>query len=197
MPTLNHLWQRFLLTSSLLVGLAVGVAATVFGYSNLNTVDLHWSVFHLANVPLWAVAVVPVTLTLIAGTLYHWVDGLHHFSEHMRHRHRVKDLETQIAAMKANLDHMLEMPDHGALPENRKETTLLPAADEAMDGLDSDEPTVEPVAVATAEEAKPNGKGKSRKRTPLTVDALTNETETVAETKPEPEPELTTTSSGA
>lgn len=197
MPTLNHLWQRFLLTSSLLVGLAVGVAATVFGYSNLNTVDIHWSVFHLANVPLWAVAVVPVTLTLIAGTLYHWVDGLHHFSEHMRHRHRVKELEAQIAAMKANLDHMLEMPDHGALPEKRKEATLLPAADEAMDGLDSDEPTVEPVAVATVEEAKPNGKGKSRNRAPLTVDALTNETETVAESKPEPEPDPTTTSSGA
>ena len=191
---MNHLWQRFLLTSSLLVGLAVGVAATVFGYSNLNTVDLHWSVFHLANVPLWAVAVVPVTLTLIAGTLYHWVDGLHHFSEHMKHRHRVKELEAQIAAMKTNLDHMLEMPDHGALPQKRKEATLLPAADEAMDGLDSVEPTVEPVVV---EEPKPNGKSKSRKRTALTVDSLTDETEPVAENKPEPEPEPTATSSGA
>jgi len=193
-PTLNHLWQRFLLTSSLLVGLAVGVGATVFGYSNLNAVDIHWSVFHIANVPLWAVAIVPVTLTLIAGTLYHWVDGLHHFTEHMRHRHRVKELEAQIAEMKTHLDQMLEMPDHGALPQKRKEDAIdLPAADEAMDGLDA----VEPPAPIAVEEAKPNGKAKSRKRTPLTVEALTDETEPVAENKPEPEPEPTATSSGA
>ena len=188
-PTLNHLWQRFLLTSSLLVGLAVGVAATVFGYSNLNTVDIHWSVFQIRGIPLWAVAVVPVTLTLVAGTLYHWVDGLHHFTEHMRHRHRVKELEAQLASMKARLDQVLEMPDHAALPEKKKATIAVPAADEAMDGLDSVEPTVAPAS----EEAKPNGKGRSRKRTSLTVDALTNETETVAETEPEP----TASSSGA
>jgi len=194
-PTLNHLWQRFLLTSSLLVGLAVGVGATVFGYSNLRTVDIHWSVFQLRGVPLWAVAVVPVALTLIAGTLYHWVDGLHHFTEHMRHRHRVKELEAQVALMKANLDQMLEMPDHGALPEKSKRAIALPAADEAMAGLDSVEPMVAPVI----DEPKPNGKGKSRKRTALTVAALTDETETVAEPKPElePEPEPTTSSSGA
>ena len=65
---MGHLWQRFLLASSLVVGLALGVAATVFGYSNLQTVDIHWAVFHLQGVPLWTVAIVPVALLLIADS---------------------------------------------------------------------------------------------------------------------------------
>ena len=71
---MGHLWQRFLLASSLVVGLALGVAATVFGYSNLQTVDIHWAVFHLQGVPLWTVAIVPVALLLIAGTLHRLVN---------------------------------------------------------------------------------------------------------------------------
>jgi hypothetical protein len=136
---LNHLWQRFLLASSLLIGLAIGVAATVFGYSNLTTVNVHWSVVHIDGVPLWTVAVVPVALTLIAGTLYHWTNSLHHFTEHMRHRHRVHELEAEVASLRAHLDQVLEMPDHSGLPALRQ------AEDEAM------EPT--PVAGAPAEVA--------------------------------------------
>jgi hypothetical protein len=134
---LNHLWQRFLLASSLLIGLAIGVAATIFGYSNLTTVNVHWSVVHIDGVPLWTVAVVPVALTLIAGTVYHWTNSLHHFTEHMRHRHRVHELEAEVASLRAHLDQVLEMPDHSALP------VLRQSEDEAM------EPT--PVAVAPAE----------------------------------------------
>jgi hypothetical protein len=126
-PNLNHLWQRFLLASSLLIGLAIGVIATVFGYSNLTTVDVHWSVVHIDGVPLWTVAVVPVALTLIAGTLYHWTNSLHHFTEHMRHRHRVHELEAEVASLRAHLDQVLEMPDHSALPALRR------SEDEAME----------------------------------------------------------------
>ena len=35
---MSHLWQRFLLASALLFGLVLGVAATVFGYSNTSHV---------------------------------------------------------------------------------------------------------------------------------------------------------------
>lgn len=117
-PNLNHLWQRFLITGALVVGLGIGVAATVFGYSNLTSVDIHWSVFHINRVPLWTVALVPLALALIAGTLYHWMDGLHHFTEHMRHRHRVHELEAEVASLRAHLDRVLEMPDHSSLPAN-------------------------------------------------------------------------------
>jgi uncharacterized membrane protein len=136
---LNHLWQRFLLASSLLIGLAIGVVATVFGYSNLTTVNVHWSVVQIDGVPLWAVAVVPVALTLIAGTLYHWTNSLHHFTEHMRHRHRVHELEAEVASLRAHLDQVLEMPDHSALPALRQ------SDDEAMQPA--------PVADALAEVA--------------------------------------------
>jgi len=145
-PTLNHLWQRFLLTSSLLVGLAVGVGATVFGYSNLNTVDIHWSVFHIANVPLWAVAIVPVTLTLIAGTLYHWVDGLHHFTEHMRHRHRVKELEAQIAEMRQQIKKLRSDLSHVTAERDEaigQTQMMAPELDVARDNLLAYEQTVD------------------------------------------------------
>ena len=111
MPDLSHLWQRFLLASALVVGLAIGVAATIFGYSNLATVNVHWSVLHVDGVPLWTVAVVPLALVLVAGTVYHWMDGLHHFTEHMRHRRRVHELEAEISSLRSHLDHVLEMPD--------------------------------------------------------------------------------------
>jgi hypothetical protein len=147
-PDLNHLWQRFLLASSLLVGLAIGAAVTVFGYSNLGSVNVRWSVIHIDGVPLWTVAVVPLALFLVAGTLYHWMDGLHHFTELMRHRRRVHELEAEVASLREHLDQVLEMPDHSTskLPAKRAVATSLPAADEAMaEAHRTDEPDVVPV----------------------------------------------------
>ncbi len=150
MPDLNHLWQRFLLASSLVVGLAIGAAATVFGYSNLGSVNVRWSVLHLDGVPLWTVAVVPLALFVIAGTIYHWMDGLHHFTEHMRHRRRVHELEAEVASLRAHLDQVLEMPDHSTskLPAPRPSTASLPPADEGIVNRGD-------VAVADVEPANP------------------------------------------
>src|SRR6266699_1783258 len=122
MPDLQHLWQRFLLAAALIAGLAVGVGATVFGYSNLSTVNLHWSVLHLNGVPLWIVVI------LIAGTIFHWLDGLLHFSEHMRHRHRVHELEAEVSRLRAHLDQVLEMPRGEAL-KGEPEKPSLPQVD--------------------------------------------------------------------
>ncbi len=158
---MNHLWQRFLLASSLIVGLFIGVAATVFGYSNLSTVDVHWSVFHIDGIPLWTVAVVPLALFVIAGTLYHWVDGLHHFTEHMRHRRRVHELEAEVASLRAHLDQVLEMPDQSTsrLPERKASTASLPAADEV-----AAEPAPPPAAPAPAETVDPEASTPRRSR---------------------------------
>ena len=130
------------------MGLLIGVAATVFGYSNLASVDVRWSIFHVNGVPLWTVAVVPLALFVIAGTLYHWMDGLHHFTEHMRHRRRVHELEAEVAALRAHLDQVLEMPERSTSgPSIRKPSTAsLPAADEPI--ADAAPAEVEPVAVA-------------------------------------------------
>jgi hypothetical protein len=162
---LNHLWQRFLLASSLIVGLLIGVGATVFGYSNLATVDVRWSVLHLSGVPLWTVAVVPLALVLIAGTLYHWMDGLHHFTEHMRHRRRVHELEADVATLRAHLDQMLEMPDHSTskLPDRIATTASLPAAANGTSDLPESE--VEPVAAPSTKKSR----SAQRKRLALEV----------------------------
>jgi hypothetical protein len=165
---LNHLWQRFVLASSLIVGLFIGVAATVFGYSNLASVDVRWSIFHVNGVPLWTVAVVPLALFVIAGTLYHWMDGLHHFTEHMRHRRRVHELETEVASLRAHLDQVLDLPDQSASPKlpARKETgaASLPAAAQVITELSPAEPEPVPAEVAPAPQlpAHPESTKKSR-----------------------------------
>ncbi|HEY8841128.1 MAG TPA: hypothetical protein VIO80_10870 [Candidatus Dormibacteraeota bacterium] len=177
---MNHLWQRFLLASSLIVGLFIGVGTTVFGYSNLGSVDVHWSVFHMNGIPLWTVAVVPLALVLIAGTLYHWMDGLHHFTEHMRHRRRVHELEAELASLRAHLDQLLEMPDHSTtkLPD-RIATTALPAAgDGTTDIASTDVATteVEPVQVVSTRKSR----SAERKRLALEVSGGTSEPATAA-----------------
>src|SRR5579859_5725249 len=130
MPDLSHLWQRFLLTGTLFIGLLIGVVSTVFGYDNKTAVSLHLWVLHIDNVPLWSVAVVPVAITLIASTLYHWMDGLHHFTEHMRHRRRVHELEAELASLRAHLDQVLEMPDHSGKAVKAPTRVSLPEAEE-------------------------------------------------------------------
>ncbi len=134
---MSHLWQRFLLASALLVGLAVGVVATVFGYDNRTAVDVNWTVFHFHGIPLWTVAVVPLALVLIAGTLFHWMNGLHHFTEHMRHRRRVHELEAELATLRAHLDQALEMPAIATTrAAMRKESPVfLPEANGGLEDL--------------------------------------------------------------
>jgi hypothetical protein len=155
-PDLSHLWQRFVLATALVFGLALGVAATVFGYSNTAPVDIGFSVVQLRGIPLWTVAIVPLVLVLAAGTLYHWWNSLHHFTEHMRHRKRVRELEAEVASLKAHLDNVLAMPGQSAASK--------PPAPEVVeeDAAEAEAPTPEPVAMsngddkslATAEESE-------------------------------------------
>ena len=58
------------------------------------------------------------------------MDGLHHFTEHMRHRRRVHELEAEVASLRAHLDQLLEMPDHVDVPAAGQgvTTAALPAA---------------------------------------------------------------------
>lgn len=173
MPDLNHLWQRFLLASSLLVGLAIGAAATVFGYSNLTAVNVSWSVFHIDGVPLWTVAVVPLAMVLVAGTLYHWTDSFHHFTEHMRHRRRVHELEAEVASLRAHLDQVLEMPDQSSskLPHKPITAEPLPAVPETS-AQALPEPDLDTAAPAAGGESTNAGRKPSRsRRATLTVAA--------------------------
>ena len=133
MPDLSHLWQRFVLACALLFGLVLGVGATVFGYSNTATVSVGWSVFHLHGVPLWTVALIPLAVVLVAGTAYHWLNSLHHFSEHMRHRHRVRELDAEVASLKARLDELLGMPDHSTAKVVPDATEIEPESPVATD----------------------------------------------------------------
>ena len=151
MPDLSHFWQRFVLASALVFGLALGVGATVFAYSNTTPVTIGWSVFHLGRLPLWTVVLVPIALILVAGTLFHWWNSLHHFTEHMRHRHRVRELEAEVTSLKSRLDSLLEMPDHAV--ETKATPAPAPAAElpapVVSNGEDKAPKKTKPVAVAT------------------------------------------------
>jgi hypothetical protein len=163
-PDLNHLWQRFLLASSLLVGLAIGAAATVFGYSNLASVNVSWSIFHIDGVPLWTVAVVPLAFVLVVGTLYHWTDSFHHFTEHMRHRRRVHELEAEVASLRAHLDQVLEMPDQSTSQLPRKSITAEPPPAVEMPERALPEPEAETAAPAASGDSSNAGRKASRSK---------------------------------
>ncbi len=151
---MSHLWQRFLLASALVFGLLLGVAATVFGYSNNSSVDVRWAIFHIDRVPLWTVTIIPLAIVLVAGTIYHWFNSLHHFTEHMRHRRRVHELEAEVATLREHLDHVLEMPDQSSsrLPAKHITAEATPA-----------EPVTSPPA-ALPEPAAANGESRAHRR---------------------------------
>jgi hypothetical protein len=171
---MSHLWQRLLRATALVFGLALGVAATVFAYSNTATVNVGWSLWHVNGIPLWTVAIVPLVLVLAVGTVYHWLNNLHHFTEHMRHRRRVRELEAELASLKAHLDTALGMPDHA-------EIGAAPASDEAEPA--EPEPLPTPIAAS-------NGDDKAAKKTRKRP-AVLSDTEPVAVTDVEPKPEET------
>ena len=153
MPDLSHFWQRFVLAAALIFGLLVGVGATIFGYSNTATVTVGFAPFHLSGVPLWSVAIVPLVLFLVAGTLFHWWNNLHHFTEHMRHRRRVHELEAEVSTLRAHLDQLLEMPGGTQTKPATKpqvvEAVPVESAPESPSGpasnlpVDGEEPTTE------------------------------------------------------
>lgn len=142
MSGLSHFWQRLLLGAALLFGLLVGIAATVFGYSNTGTVDVGFSIWRLEGVPLWTVALVPLAVVLVVGTLYHWYNSFHHFTEHMRHRRRVHELEDEVSRLRTHLDHVLEMPGAAG---------ALPAKPEFEEEPPEPEPEPSPIAESTTE----------------------------------------------
>ena len=181
MPDLSHLWQRLMRATALVFGLAVGVGVTVFAYSNTASVDVSWAPLHFNGVPLWTVAVVPLAVALAVGALYHWFNNLHHFTEHMRHRRRVKELEAELASLKSHLDTALAMPDHAKVEDKTKVEADEMAEEPTPAAGAEPEPQPEPVVAANGGD---KANKKSRKRP-----AVLSETEPVAvadlESKPE------------
>ena len=90
---------------------------------------------------------IPLALVLVAGTVYHWMDGLHHFTEHMRHRRRVHELEAEVASLRAHLDQVLDMPDDSTSKLPRK-----PATVEVLPTVETPAPALIPAESVTESE---------------------------------------------
>jgi len=126
-------WHRLLRALAFLAGIAVGLGGAIFIFSNVSPVEVHWRIpsaggyvlnWTLNGVSIWLIATLPLVIGVAAGYLYHLPARMHHFSEHMRHRSRVHELEHELRELKSSLDKVLMMPEDGTTPV---EATLLPA----------------------------------------------------------------------
>jgi len=191
-------WHRLLRALAFLAGIAVGLGGAIFIFSNVTPVEVHWRIpsaggyvlnWTLNGVSVWLIATLPLVIGVAAGYLYHLPARMHHFSEHMRHRGRVHELEHELRELKSSLDKVLMMPEDGTTPI---EANLLPeparAAVEPEDdrGLPREPGAAEllaapakkkvsrarlsgveltqPVAVASADRPRRNGKTAPAKR---------------------------------
>jgi hypothetical protein len=88
----------------------------------------------------------------------------------MRHRHRVHELEAEVAALRSHLDQVLEMPDHSGAAKGVKVSPPQPV-EELPDAGPFGPDVVDTPALpeATPEPAAPKSGGDRRKRVKLTV----------------------------
>jgi hypothetical protein len=115
-------WHRLLRALVGIVFFGLGLGAAVFIFSNVSPVDVHWRVPSnngplvngtLSHVSLWLLAAVPLLVGALFGYLYQSPARMHHFREHMRHMHRVHELEHELKEVRTSLDKLLMMPEDG------------------------------------------------------------------------------------
>jgi hypothetical protein len=171
-------WHRILRALSFFLGCVVASVTLIFIFSNVGSVDVHWTIpgnsgpilqWTIGGVSLWLIAVVPTLAGLVLGYLYQTPARMHHVREHFRHRSRVHELEHELKELRSGLDRVLMMPEEGSLavpaalmPPKVAEVSLPeePSAADLLDDFPDPEAPAPPVAtppVAPAP-AKPNRK---------------------------------------
>ena len=119
--------HRFLRLTAFLAGVLTGAGTIVFAYSNANLTQLYWWHFRFDGVPYWTVAVVPLLGGVLIGYLYHLPARMHHFGEHMRHRHLVHEQEKELRHLRAAVDELVAAPrDELAPAQASAEVVALP-----------------------------------------------------------------------
>jgi len=103
--------HRFLRLSAFLAGLLVGGLSVLFAFDNQGRTALAVGGWTFAAIPLWAVAIVPLVVGIAAGYLYHAPARMHHFTEHMKHRSLVHELQKDKEELSRSLDRLLAMPN--------------------------------------------------------------------------------------
>jgi len=154
-------WHRLLRALAFLAGIAVGLGGAIFIFSNVTPVVVHWRIpsaggyvlnWTLNGVSVWLIALAPLVIGVAAGYLYHLPARMHHFSEHMRHRSRVHELEHELKELRSSLDTVLMMPEDGTTPV---EATLLPARESEPESESEPEELPEEPAAAELLAAAP------------------------------------------
>jgi uncharacterized integral membrane protein len=111
---MSYVWQRFIHFVIAVLFLTFGIGLTVFVYSNTTSVNIDWWQFHLTNVPLGMVALVPLLVGVVLGYLYHVPSGLHDFTQSMKKGRRINELEHENKDLQHKLDRLLALPDDSA-----------------------------------------------------------------------------------
>jgi hypothetical protein len=161
-------WQRIRHAINLLGGIAIGLGVAFFIVGNVNPIDVHWRIptahgslldWSFNGISLWFVGIVPLLVGLAAGYLYQTPARMHHFREHMRHRHRVHELEHELKEVRTSLDKLLMMPEDGraatpaALMAPIEHRTAVSESEPERDPrLPDEEPAIEVLAAKPVKE---------------------------------------------
>jgi hypothetical protein len=161
-------WQRIRHAINLLGGIAIGLGVAFFIVGNVNPIDVHWRIptahgslidWSFNGISLWFVGIVPLLVGLAAGYLYQTPARMHHFREHMRHRHRVHELEHELKEVRTSLDKLLMMPEDGraatpaALMAPIEQRTAVSESEPERDPrLPDEEPAIEVLAAKPVRE---------------------------------------------
>jgi hypothetical protein len=173
-------WHRLLRALAFAAGLALGLGAAVFIFSNLAPIDVHWRIpsaggyvinWNLKGVSLWLLALVPLLVGAIAGYFYQTPARMHHVREALHHRHRVHELEHELKELRGSLDEVLMMPEDGtlAVPALVAKIERVTAVEEPE--VEEPEPEVDPrlpdepaaAELLAAAPLKPNRPARARK----------------------------------
>jgi hypothetical protein len=171
-------WHRLLRALAFAAGLALGLGAAVFIFSNLAPIDVHWRIpsaggyvinWNLNGVSLWLLALVPLLVGAVAGYFYQTPARMHHVREALHHRHRVHELEQELKELRSSLDEVLMMPEDGtlavpALVAKIERVTAVEEPEHEIDPRLPDEPAAAELLAAAP--LKPSRPARARKPAP-------------------------------
>jgi hypothetical protein len=179
-------WHRLLRALAFAAGLALGLGAAVFIFSNLAPIDVHWRIpsaggyvinWNLNGISRWLLALVPLLVGAVAGYFYQTPARMHHVREALHHRHRVHELEHELNELRTSLDKVLLMPEDGtpAVPALVAKIERVTAVEEPEDEVDPrlpDEPAAaELLATAPVKASRPARARKPAPKLPAAIPA--------------------------
>lgn len=145
---------RFIRLLIFVVGVGIGVVATLFAIGNQEPIKVNiWT--YTFNVQVYALALVPLAAGLAVGWLYTVPARTQEFAEHWRSWRSLRKMEKENKQLRRSLDRVLELPDDDGKALKGKDVRQLKAGDDHA--LEAEPVIVHEVKVAPHGKAEPLG----------------------------------------